>query len=419
MEGRKGAGISGILPLRNAGDNSEHEAVKTLHMYLTRQMLTALGLTAFVFTFVLVLANGLKEALQLLINHQITVGVALEAVGLIVPWVLAFSLPVGMLTAALLVFGRFSADQELTATRASGISLLSLITPALLLSVAVSAICAWLNFDVAPASRMAYKELLYRAGKEHPTIALEDNQPMAVGSYGISAAKVGSDGKSMQDVVVTEDDTNGEIKTWAHGVTGDLVVDETNKQIVVSLHQAVSDYRGDDGVWTPGLSGDAQFSIPFGAADESALQTPLSDMTLAQLLNRKRQVERELAAAPMSSRMTKAQLRQAQRELRENVGNRTITPVLVYLNREVAFSFACIGFTMVGIPLGVRGHRRETSVGIAVALGLMLLYYSFIVLGQAWITHPERGPQFIMWLPNFVFEAAGAVMLWRANRGGS
>jgi lipopolysaccharide export LptBFGC system permease protein LptF len=378
-------------------------------------MLATLGVTVFVFTLVLLLGNVIKEILRLVVNRQATLGLALHAIALLIPWVLAFSLPIGMLTAALLVFGRFSAEQELTAARASGISLLSLITPVLLLSVAVSGLCAWLNFDIAPSSRMAYKELLYQAGVSRPGSLLQSGETMPFGDHSIWVGKVHADGTNLDNVIVSKYDADGKLEELIQAATGTFISDLPHQQIILNLQDEHSMKRYSDG-WEPFVRGvEATYPIKVESQAQNAVPIGLSDMTFRQLLDERDKLERETADGP-SKGMSRDQLVKAQEELRQMTSTQN-TEVLVYLNRTVSFSFACIGFTLVGIPLGIRGHRRETSAGVAMALALMLVYYSFVVLGQAWADHAERAPYLIVWLPNFIFQALGTVLLWRANRG--
>ena len=133
--------------------------LKTLHLYLLRQVAASLVMTMLVFTFVLLVGSVLRELLPLLVNGQASFLMVLKAFALLIPFLLAFALPMAMLTSTVLVFGRFSADQELTAARASGVSLVSLAAPILVFGLLLCAFSAWINMQIAPTCRVGYNDL--------------------------------------------------------------------------------------------------------------------------------------------------------------------------------------------------------------------------------------------------------------------
>jgi lipopolysaccharide export system permease protein len=385
--------------------------VKTLHNYLTRQVFASLLLTVAVFTFVLLIGDALKEILPLLISGRARFGTMVEVIGLLIPFLWAFALPMGFLTATLLVFGRFSADQELTAARASGISLLSLISPVLLLSIFFCIVNAWINMDIGPRSRVACKNLIFQLRGELVGAQLPEGQFIRdFPGYIFYAEK--NDGGKLENVMVFWLDRN----TTIQAPQGQVEVNATNKQFTLDLFDARSVTITTNGGAV--LTSVREWPITpggFNTATNQFLKPKISDMTFGQLRDELRDLERQLALPPpaaTNSDQLRAQLREAGKQRQD-----LTEPVRVMMNRQIAFSFACFGFTLVGIPLGIRVHRRETNIGVAIALGLVLVYYSFMILAYSLSARPEFAPHLIVWLPNFIFQAVGAVLLWRANRG--
>jgi lipopolysaccharide export system permease protein len=388
--------------------------VKTLHNYLTRQIVASLLMTVMVFTFVLLLGNALKDILPLLVSGQVNLSVVATTVGLLVPFVWVFALPMGMLTATLLTFGRFSADQEFTAVRASGISLLSLVSPILLLSLVLCGVSAAVNMEIGPRCRVAFTTLRERLLAQLTTAQLPEgftdfkNCVVYVGrNYG--------DGR-LERVMILRVKNQTNVEQTLLAPQARLEFDGRNRKLDLTLYEA-------SGVNKDGsLGSSAELPLTFELDKETASEANVDDMTFQQLRGRMQYLEQRLRLpipAPPKA-MTPQQLAAWKSQMAAWKGqwHTDLTRVIFQMHRQVAFSFACFGFTLVGIPLGLRMHRRETNVGIAIALVLVVLYYSFVLVGQALDTRPECMPHLIVWAPNFLFQAVGVALLWRANRVG-
>lgn len=384
--------------------------MKTLHGYLARQVLATLAMTVAVFTGLFLIVNVLKEILPLLLNPQVPFLNVLQAVTMLLPFGLVFALPMGLLTATLLVFGRLSADQELTAVRAGGVSLLTLVTPVLWISVLAAGVSAVATLELAPRCRTAFKRMSYELGLARPTALLVEQRYITEFSgWTIYIGRRRND-TEFENVLLYES-RQEQLARRIHARRARVTSDPVTRQVIFQLFDAevftksIVNVIAEPGSTTPVAS-----SAPSGSGEWSMVffdeAPPVRlDLTGAQPLGDK----------PKLSEMTARELL-AERDENRRRGIDP-TPVLVNLHRQVSFSFACVSFTLIGIPLGLRGHRRETGYGIAAALLLTAVYYSFIILGQSLETRAHLFPHLIVWIPNFLFQGLGAWLLWRANKG--
>lgn len=384
--------------------------MKTLHRYIARQVLTTLAMTVAVFTGLFLIVNVLKEILPLLLNPQVPLLNVLQAIAMLLPFGLVFALPMGLLTATLLVFGRLSADQELTAVRAGGVSLIALVTPVLWLGVLAAGVSAFATLELAPRCRVAFKEMSYQLGVARPTALLVEQRYIT--EFPGWTIYIGRRlGEAEFENVLLYQSRQEQLTQRIHARRARVSSDPATRQLVFQLFDAEIFTRSIVNVVAePGPAAPVASSAPPGSSEWSMVffdeAPPVRlDLTSAQPAGGK----------PKLNEMTARQLwAERDEQVRRGIDP---TPVLVNLHRQVSFSFACVSFTLIGIPLGLRGHRRETSFGIAAALLLTAVYYSFIILGQSLETRSHLFPHLIVWIPNFLFQGLGAWLLWRANKG--
>ena len=389
--------------------------LKTLHLYLTRQILIALLMTVAVFTFVLLAGSVLRDVLSLLVQGQASPGLLLKAVGLLIPFVWAFALPMGMLTAALLVFGRFSADNELTAARASGISLVALTTPVVILSLLLSGLCALINMEIGPRSRMAYRSLASQMKAGIADMRFPENRYIKdFSGYIVYIGK--NRNQQLQDVMVVT--TDEDAITTIRAPRGRISRDEQTGQIIMELFEPKSIMVA-GGRALVSISDSYTFRLDTPSKSASTRAPKVSEMTFGQLREELMELEQGIhrsAAAVVSTNSaateTTATAREIERGLRE-----VTSPLRVQMHQQVASSFACFGFALVGVPLAIRVHRRETNIGFALSLVLVFVYYSFMFVVRGLSERSDLYPHLIVWVPNFLFLGVGALLLWRMNRG--
>jgi lipopolysaccharide export system permease protein len=274
-------------------------------------------------------------------------------------------------------------------------------------------VSAFVSMYLGPKCRVAYTTMLANLKLEFSSAVLPEGRFIKDFPGYIFYAGENRDGK-LKDVMVfvLKNETN--VETTVRAPRGTLQVDGQKQQVNMNLYEGKLMTFSED---RPIPLAFEEWDLEFGFAQEPKKGRPkVDDMTFVELRRERRELER-LLSLPIPLQDLPPEQLQAWRQVLTKQKKDLTAPVVFHMHRQAAFSFACFAFTLVGIPLGIRVHRRETNVGIAISLVLVAVYFSFILLSQSLESRSEWAPHLIVWIPNFVFQAAGMVLLWRANKG--
>jgi lipopolysaccharide export system permease protein len=128
-----------------------------LDRYILRQILGALVAVTVALVALIWLTQSLRFV-ELIVNRGLSPFVFLRLTVLLVPSFVAIILPITMFVVVQFIYQRLAGDRELTVMRAAGLSPVSLAKPTMLLAIAVSVLCLWLNIWIVPASFSAFRE---------------------------------------------------------------------------------------------------------------------------------------------------------------------------------------------------------------------------------------------------------------------
>ena len=88
---------------------------------------------------------------------------------------------------------------------------------------------------------------------------------------------------------------------------------------------------------------------------------------------------------------------------------------MIEANKRIAMAVSCLSFTALGIPLGIKSRRRESSAGIVLSLLLLFGFYFFILLAEALTEKPHLRPDLIVWFPVIASQLGGFFLMRKMN----
>ena len=439
-----------------------------LSRYILKEHIAPFVYALFVITF-LFLVDFLIRILSSILSKGLGWKVVLEIIVLNMAWMLALSIPMAVLVATLMAFGRFSSDNEVTAMKSLGISPLKAMAPAMAVAAALAAGLVYFNNEILPEANFRAAALRNDIGRKKPTALISprtlirDFENYQIWINGLDQAT-----GAMQGVRIYNLDPGKPLR-YTYSDSASMEYANGGKSVVIHLREGENhflDHKDPKNyVRVRFLSQDVAIDNVDASLERrqrsyrTDREMPIQEMYGIVSEGRKRlaslreefqgkifdelraldillQADTVKAVPPRLAQgkwwgdrppgtMAYAEIRRQEKdkmylveryERREENERKEISQFLVEIHKKFSIPIACLVFVFIGAPLGIMARRGGIGTGVIYSMAFFLLYWVCMIRGEVLADRLIIDPWVAMWGPNILVGLGGIMLVLRMSR---
>ncbi len=359
------------------------------------EILGPLGLGFVVYTFIL-LIRFLFQSAEMIIRRGLPVSIVGKLLLMTLPNIVVLTLPMSLLFGTLIAVGRLSSDSELIAMRASGLSLLTLYRPILLLSGLLTLLNTALMVYVLPWGNHALQELRLDiatqtvAQQVEPRVFYEEWEGKVVYVFEVPTGSKRWKGVFLAEAIPSTQQNQITTADW-----GEVLVDPAGERLVLRLYNAI------------------QHKVDLNAPDRYEISRHRRlDLVLDDQFTSEQKAK--LSASKGIRELTLGELTDLLHDPSTDAEQRNLARVEIH--KKFSIPAACLVFGLFALPLGINNRRGGKASGFALSIGILILYYVLLNNGEEAAHFGRVSPWLAMWFPNILLAGFGIFLLIRRNR---
>jgi len=378
------------------------------------------------------------------------------------------ALPIAMLIASIMTFGKLGEKQELSALKASGISLRRIMMPLLVLSCIIAVLSFGYSNYVLPVANLKSGTLIYDIQKKKPALNIREGEFYNdIDGYSIKVGRKDYETNTLYGILIYDHSSKQSNDKVIIAESGEMKLTNNEKYLELKLYNGssyVEVYNKDRLSNYPHQRINFKENIirfdlkKFGLerSDESIYKNHYSMMSVKQLsesidslehklldrkqhfsevyiqkfnlnletktdssfLNNSKRDEREIVDFAINKvRSTKAILKSNADDV--SYRKSIISRHKIEWHRKYSLAFACIILFIIGASLGSIIKKGGFGVPILVSIVLFILYHIINMSGEKQVKEMGMDPLLGMWIANLIFTPIGLFLLYKATRDSS